>query len=257
MGNVLCIASQKGGVGKTTTAVNLAIAFAIAEKQTLLIDCDPQGSATAGMGIPKQGLNASLYQIMTGEAVVEATLVPSEIPYLATVPAKADLFRVEFELNSARGKEHFLRKSLNGIRDKYDYILLDSPPSIGLMTINAMTASDILLVPLQCEYFALEGLGQFLRIVQNLKNGFNSGLRITGILLTMVESNEPNCRQIVREARRSFGNLVFNTVIPRSTQLKESPSKGKPLLLQDLSSDARFYLKVAEEIMGSPGSSFL
>lgn len=254
MGNVFCIASQKGGVGKTTTAVNLAAAFAIAEKRTLLVDCDPQGSATAGMGIVKKRLKATLYQVMTGEADIEEAVVNSGIPYLETLPSKIDLFKAEFQLGPVRGKEQILKNKIHGIKRKYDYIILDSPPSIGLMALNSMAACDHLLIPLQCEFYALEGLGRFLRIVRNLNKALDNVFGIAGILLTMVEEKEPLCGKIMKDVRRVFGELVFKTVIPRTVQLNVSASRGKPILIQSLSSEARCYLSLAEEIMGFPGS---
>lgn len=250
MGQIICIVSQKGGVGKTTTAVNLSTALALAEKKSLLVDCDPQGHATSGMGIDKSKLGTTIYHVMTGKAGVEKPIIESDLELLKTLPASIELVRAETELMSKPGKEKILRDLLRGLKEVYDYIIIDSPPSLSLLAVNAISAADSLLIPLQCEFYALEGIANLLKTVQVFKKYFNPGIQISGVLLTMFAKSEKISRQIGNEARKYFKNKVFETVIPRSVSLRESAIYGKPLLLRDIcSTGARSYLKLAKELM--------
>jgi len=250
MGHIVCIASQKGGVGKTTTAVNLSTALAIAEKKSLLVDCDPQGHATAGMGIDKTQLDHTIYHVITGKAAKEIPLIASDLERLQTLPAHGELYRAEAEMMRQPDKEIILRNFLRNLRSSYDYIVIDSPPTLSLLTVNAIAAADSLLIPLQCEFYALEGLRLFLKTAQALKKDFNPGIRISGILLTMFDNKEKISLQIGREARHHFKSRVFKTAIPRCTQLRESAAHSKPLLLKDINSTgAQSYLQLAQELM--------
>ena len=250
MGHIICIVSHKGGVGKTTTAVNLSASLAVAEKETLLVDCDPQGHATTGMGIDKGRLTKTLSHGMMGYAVPEEIIIDSDLDSLKALPARIELFHAEAELMSKSGKERVLRNLLSDLKETYDYIVIDSPPSLRLLTVNAVSAADSLLIPLQCEFYALEGLGQLLQSIQILKKKFNPDIKIAGILLTMLAMGEKASRQIAEHARNHFKDMVFKTVIPRNVQLRESASHGKPLLFQDIMSvGAQSYLALAREII--------
>lgn len=251
MGHIICIASQKGGVGKTTTAINLSAAFAVAEKDALLVDCDPQGNATTGMGINKTRLKGSLYHAMTKKVIVKNLITESDLECLNILPANFELFRADEELMSKPYKEKILGNLLRDLKEMYDYIIIDSPPSFNLLTINALTAADLLLIPLQCEFYALEGLCNLLKIFQSLKKRFNPDIKIAGILLTMFDRGEKISQQIAKEARYHFKDMVFKTVIPRNMHLRESSSHGKPLLLKNIMSDgSQSYLKLDREFMG-------
>jgi len=250
MAHIVCIANHKGGVGKTTTAVNLSTALAIAEKKSLLVDCDPQGHATVGMGIDKNKLNQTIYHVITGKAVNEKPIIASDLEHLQMLPAHEELYRAETELKHHPGKESQLRRFLKTLRADYDYIVIDSPPTLSLLSLNAFTAADSLLIPLQCEFYALEALGLLLKTAQELKKDLNPGIRISGILLTMFNDNEEISLQIRHEARRRFKKRVFKTAIPRCSHLRDSAAYGKPLLLKDIqSAGARSYLKLAMELM--------
>jgi len=251
MGRVISIANQKGGVGKTTTAVNLGGSLAVAEKQTLVVDCDPQGNATSGFGIRKDVGEASIYDcIVDGVPVEEAIRREVHFPFLDVVPASRDLAGAEVELIDRPRREKVLRRALEPIRDRYEYLLVDSPPSLGLLTLNSLAAADTVLIPIQCEFYALEGLSQLLNTVRLVQRNINPDLTIEGVLLTMFDSRLNLSKQVAEEAREYFGAKVFETTIPRNIRLAEAPSFGKPIALYDvLSSGARGYLSLAREII--------
>ena len=250
MSNVVCIANQKGGVGKTTTAVNLSASLGVFEKTTLLVDCDPQANATSGMGIDKTGLAATLYDGLLGRKSAEALLRDSAIASLKVIPSNVQLIGFEVEMMSEPDREKALKRLLDPLRERFEYIILDCPPSLSLLTVNALTAADALLIPLQCEFYALEGLGQLLQTVKRIKRSFNPGLGIAGILLTMFDRRTNLSHQVAEEAEKFFKGLVFRTTIPRNIRLGEAPSFGKPILLYDAASaGAQSYVDLAREFM--------
>lgn len=252
MGNIICIANQKGGVGKTTTAINLAAALAVAEKRTLLVDCDPQANATTGMGIDKTRINQTLYHGMIGGASVNSLIVDSDIETLKIIPSRVELIGFEIEMISHPHREKVLKNLLSEVENSFDYIILDCPPSLSLLTVNAMTAAHFMLIPLQCEFYALEGLGQLLQTVKRIRNGLNPGLKIAGILLTMFDKRTNLSQQVAEDAERYFKDLVFKTTVPRNVRLGEAPSFGKPILLYDATSaGAKSYFSLAREIMNN------
>lgn len=250
MGHVICIGNHKGGVGKSTTTVNLSAALAIAEKMTLIIDADPQGHSTMAMGINKKIIKKSLYSGLRGDALVDELIVKGGIDYLKIIPSRLEMVRSETELLSAAHKENVLKELIKTQKDYFDYILIDCPPSLSLLTVNAMNASDSMIVPLQCEFFAKEGLDEFLGIYNVFKRIFNPELRIEGILLTMIDRGDACCDQIVKETKTRFNGAVFNTYIPRDKNLVEAARYGRPLLFHDITSPgARSYMALAKEIM--------
>lgn len=250
MGRVICIGNHKGGVGKSTTAINLSAALAIAEKRTLLIDSDPQGHSTTGMGIDKGLIKKSLYNGLRGDALIDELILKGDIDYLKIIPSRLELVRSETELLSRDDKEKVLKGLIKTQKDNYDYILIDCPPSLNLLTVNALTASDSMVVPLQCEFFAREGLKQFIRIYEVFKRMFNPDLRIEGILLTMVDRGDACCEKIAEETKIGFNGAVFNTSIPRDKNLIEAARFGRPILFHDITSPgARSYMALAKEIM--------
>ncbi len=252
MGNIICIANQKGGVGKTTTAINLAAALAVSEKRTLLVDCDPQANATTGMGIDKTRINQTLYHGMIGGASVNSLIVDSDIETLKIIPSRVELIGFEIEMISHPHREKVLKNLLSEVENSFDYIILDCPPSLSLLTVNAMTAAHFMLIPLQCEFYALEGLGQLLQTVKRIRNGLNPGLKIAGILLTMFDKRTNLSQQVAEDAERYFKDLVFKTTVPRNVRLGEAPSFGKPILLYDATSaGAKSYFSLAREIMNN------
>ena len=244
-------------MGKTTTAVNLAAALAVAERKTLLVDCDPQGNATTGVGIDKAELARNLYHGLIQKESVQALIVDTELGFLKLLPACIDLIGAEVELISRQNREAMLRDLLKPLTDDYAYTLLDCPPSLSLLTVNAMTAAHSLLIPLQCEFYALEGLSQLLQTCKRIKRHLNPGLVIEGVLLTMFDKRNNLSHQVAEEAEKFFKNLVFRTRIPRNVRLGEAPSFGKPVLLYDITSQgAQSYLALAKEIMNGGGTRY-
>jgi len=248
---IIAIANQKGGVGKTTTAVNLAASLAAAEKHTLLVDGDPQGNATSGVGLTPDRFSRTTYEVLIGESsAAEAIVTSVAFKHLDVLPATPDLAGAEVELVGKSGRERAMSRGLSTIRDGYDYVLIDCPPSLGLITLNMLTAADALLIPLQCEYYALEGISQLLNTVHLVQKSLNEGLVIDGVLLTMFDARLNLSRQVATDAREYFGAQVFETVIPRNVRLAEAPSFGKPIILYDVASvGAQAYVRVAEELM--------
>ncbi|MGH7568004.1 MAG: ParA family protein [Gemmatimonadales bacterium] len=251
MPRVLAITNQKGGVGKTTTAVNLAASLATAERRTLLIDADPQGNSTSGVGIERDRIRTSLYDaLMDGTPLADARFRQVHFPCLDVVPATQDLVGAEVELVNRSARETMLRRALRDLRDDYQYIIVDCPPSLGLLTLNVMTAADSLIIPIQCEYYALEGLSQLLNTVKLVQRNFNPALAIDGVLLTMFDARLNLSKQVAAEAKEYFGAKMFTVTIPRNVRLAEAPSFGKPIVLYDVQSvGAKSYLAVAQELI--------
>ena len=251
MGRVIAIANQKGGVGKTTSAVNLSASLAVAEQRTLLIDGDPQGNATSGIGIVRDQIGLTVYDALIGDATLTDTIVRGvQFKHLDVVPATPDLAGAEVELVSHPRRERAMRDAIATVRDSYDFVLIDCPPSLGLITLNMLAAADALLIPLQCEYYALEGISQLLSTVTLVQRGVNEGLGIDGVLLTMFDARLNLSRQVAADAREYFGPKVFQTVIPRNIRLAEAPSFGKPIILYDVASvGAQAYMSVARELI--------
>ncbi len=252
MGRVIAIANQKGGVGKTTTTVNIAASLAAAEKKVLLIDADPQGNSTSGMGVDRKDLTGTTYDLFTGKKPFAEIKKNTHFPWLDVVPAGIDLVGVEIELIQTIARERVLKKAIAPFRDNYDYIFIDCPPSLGLLTVNALTAADGVLIPVQTEYYALEGLSALMNTIKLIKQDLNPELAIEGVLLTMYDSRNNLATQVSQEVRKYFGDKVYATVIHRNVALSEAPSHGKPVLLYDIRSrGAQSYLELAKEVLNN------
>jgi chromosome partitioning protein len=251
MGKALAVANQKGGVGKTTTAVNLAACLACAERPTLMVDLDPQGNATTGLGMKKSDIGSTIYGVLIGGDDMQEAVHETAVPGLSIVPSGIDLVGAEIELVAMPSRESRLRTALEPIRDQFHYLVIDCPPSLGLLTINALTAADSVLIPLQCEFYALEGLAHLMRTVKLVRDRLNPGLAIEGILLTMFDGRTSLAAQVKDEVHRYFEGQIFETVIPRNIRLTEAPSHGRPIVLYDLrSTGAIAYLELTREVLG-------
>ncbi|MFN2442205.1 MAG: ParA family protein [Thermoanaerobaculia bacterium] len=249
MSKVISLANQKGGVGKTTTAINLGASLAAAERRVLLIDLDPQANATSGMGYPKNDEN-SIYRVLIGELHLRDIILDTELPMLKLAPSSVDLVAAEMDLSDAENRAYRLKEALEPVRGDFDYILIDSPPSLGLLTVNGLVAADSVLVPLQCEYFALEGISQLMATVERVRDSLNPRLEIEGIALTMHDERVNLSRQVSQEIRGYFGDVVYEAVIPRNVRLGEAPSFGKPILLYDIRSrGSEAYIQLAQEFI--------
>src|SRR5688500_7477183 len=250
MARIIGVANQKGGVGKTTTAIILAASIGVLEYKTLLIDADPQANSTTGVGFDLQNITSSLYDCMVNNATARDVILKTEIPNLDLIPSHIDLVGAEIEMINYPNREMVLKQLVQAVRDEYEFIVIDCSPSLGLITVNALTAADSVIVPVQCEFFALEGLGKLLNTIKIVQSRLNTELAIEGILMTMYDGRLRLCNQVVNEVRRHFEELVFNTIIHRNSRLSEAPSVGKPVILYDANSKGSMnYLNLAKEIL--------
>ncbi|MEK9852301.1 MAG: AAA family ATPase [Flavobacteriaceae bacterium] len=250
MGKIIAIANQKGGVGKTTTAVNLSAALGVLEKKILLVDADPQANATSGLGIDVQSVEMGTYQLLDGSITIEQAILSTESPNLDIIPSHIDLVASEIELVDKNAREYRLKEALEGVKAKYDFIILDCAPSLGLITLNALVAADAVIIPIQCEYFALEGLGKLLNTIKSVQKIHNKNLDIEGLLLTMYDTRLRLSNQVVEEVKKHFGKMVFKTIIQRNIRLSEAPSYGEDIISYDASSrGAKSYLSLGSEII--------
>jgi len=250
LAKTIAIANQKGGVGKTTTAINLAAGLALAERRTLLIDLDPQGNATTGLGVDKAALPYTSYHLLLEGISIEQAARPTELEFLTIVPAEIDLVGAEIEMVALQNREHRLQEALLSVQDDYRYIVIDCPPSLGLLTLNALSAADTALVPLQCEYYAMEGLAHILRTISLVRDRLNPKLQVEGIVLTMFDGRTSLAAQVKKEVHQHLGGQILTTIIPRNVRLTEAPSYGKPIMLYDLRSPgAVAYLELTKEVL--------
>ncbi len=256
MGKVIAVANQKGGVGKTTTAVNLATSLAAVEYRTLLVDFDPQANGTSGVGIDSRTVASSSYEVLIGTVSLEDAVLSTEMSYLDLVPSHINLVGAEIEMVDVPERERILRRALSAVRDRYDFVVIDCPPSLGLLTLNALSAASSVLIPVQAEYFALEGLGQLLNTIKLVRQHLNPDLEIEGVLVTMFDVRLRLANQVAGELRKYFGDRVFHTVVQRNVRLSEAPSFGKPVLLYDATSTgARNYIALAREVIARSTAS--
>lgn len=254
MGRIIAIANQKGGVGKTTTAINLAASLAALEYNTLIVDADPQANSTSGIGFNPKEIETSIYECMVDGADTNQAILSSNINYLSLLPSHIDLVGAEVEMVNINKREEKMRGALKSVKDEYDFIIIDCAPSLGLITINALTAADAVLIPVQCEYFALEGLGKLLNTIKIIQSRLNTGLQIEGILLTMYDVRLRLSNQVVDEVKKHFKSMVFKTIIPRNVKLSEAPSFGVPVIAHDVESKGSVsYLNLAKEIIEKNG----